>query len=169
MVTSILVLLMTPELVPFCGGLVNRRHTNNMLLTVLMMRGSAAILWITVGHSLSSSGDHWGMVGNLNNTSMIRVPIDVITRTDIPISDYAMSMTVFAITIPVIFCGPAIGHRRSNFLIMPTICWSIFVYYLLAYMVWALHGPSARPGTVDFADGLAAHVNVGITASIFPA
>ena len=73
MTASILVLLMTPGLAFFYGGLVNRRHANNMLLTVFMMCGLAVILWITVGYSLSFSGNHWGIVGNLNNILMILI------------------------------------------------------------------------------------------------
>lgn len=169
MIASILVLLMTPGLAFFYGGLVNRRHANNMLLTVFMMCGLAVILWITVGYSLSFSGNHWGIVGNLNNILMIHVPIDAITKTGIPIGDYAMFMMMFAIITPAIFCGSVVGHGRFNFLVMFTICWSIFVYYPLVHMVWAPHGLLARLGAVDFAGGLVVHVNAGITALILSA
>ncbi|MFR0576637.1 hypothetical protein ACLUW3_06540 [Limosilactobacillus reuteri subsp. suis] len=83
MIASILVLLIIPGLASFYGGLVNRRHANNMLLTVFMMCGLAVILWITVGYSLSFSGNHWGIIGNLNNILMIHVPIDAITKTGV--------------------------------------------------------------------------------------
>lgn len=126
MTASILVLLMTPGLAFFYGGLVNRRHANNMLLTVFMMCGLAVILWITVGYSLSFSGNHWGIVGNLNNILMIHVPIDAITKTGIPIGDYAMFMMMFAIITPAIFCGSVVGHGRFIFLVNFNHLWCIF-------------------------------------------
>lgn len=103
MIASILVLLMTPGLAFFYGGLVNRRHANNMLLTVFMMCGLAVIFWIVVGYSLSFSGNHWRIVGNLRNFLMINVPIDAVTKTGIPVGDYTMFMMMFAIITPAIF------------------------------------------------------------------
>ena len=116
MIASILVLLMTPGLAFFYGGLVNRRHANNMLLTVFMMCGLAVILWITVGYSLSFSGNHWGIVGNLNNILMIHVPIDAITKTGIPIGDYAMFMMMFAIITPAISLSNTAPSGKPLFL-----------------------------------------------------
>lgn len=166
MIASILVLLMTPGLAFFYGGLVNRRHANNMLLTVFMMCGLAVILWIVLGYSLSFSGNHWGIIGNLKNILMIHVPIDAVTKTGIPIGDYTMFMMMFAIITPAIFCGSVVGHGRFNFLVIFTVCWSILVYYPLVHMVWAPHGLLASLGAVDFAGGLVVHVNAGITALI---
>lgn len=169
MIASILVLLMTPGLAFFYGGLVNRRHANNMLLTVFMMCGLAVIFWIVVGYSLSFSGNHWGIVGNLRNFLMINVPIDAVTKTGIPVGDYTMFMMMFAIITPAIFCGSVFGHGRFNFLVIFTICWSILVYYPLVHMVWAPQGLLAKLGAVDFAGGLVVHVNSGITALILSA
>ncbi|MGN1283415.1 MAG: ammonium transporter, partial [Limosilactobacillus sp.] len=166
MIASILVLLMTPGLAFFYGGLVNRRHADNMLLTVFMMCGLAVILWIVLGYSLSFSGNHWGIIGNLKNILMVHVPIDAVTKTGIPIGDYTMFMMMFAIITPAIFCGSVVGHGRFNFLVIFTICWSILVYYPLVHMVWAPHGLLASLGAVDFAGGLVVHVNAGITALI---
>ena len=111
MIASILVLLMTPGLAFFYGGLVNRRHANNMLLTVFMMCGLAVILWIAVGYTLSFSGNYWGIIGNLRQILMINVPIDAVTKTGIPIGDYTIFMMMFAIITPAIFCGSVVGHR----------------------------------------------------------
>ena len=166
MIASILVLLMTPGLAFFYGGLVNRRHANNMLLTVFMMCGLAVILWIAVGYTLSFSGNYWGIIGNLRQILMINVPIDAVTKTGIPIGDYTIFMMMFAIITPAIFCGSVVGHGRFNFLVIFTICWAIFVYYPLVHMVWAPHGFLASLGAVDFAGGLVVHVNAGITALI---
>lgn len=169
MMASILVLLMTPGLAFFYGGLINRRHANNMLLTVFMMCGLAVILWIFVGYSLSFSGNHWGIVGNLHDILMIHVPVNTAIKTGIPVADYAMFMMMFAIITPAIFCGSIVGHGRFNFLVIFTICWSILVYYPLVHMVWTPHGLLARLGAVDFAGGLVVHVNAGITALILSA
>ncbi|MCH9394685.1 ammonium transporter [Limosilactobacillus reuteri] len=110
-------------------------------------------------------GNSW----KFNDILMIHVPIDAITKPGIPIGDYAMFMMMFAIITPAIFCGSVVGHGRFNFLVMFTICWSIFVYYPLVHMVWAPHGLLARLGAVDFAGGLVVHVNAGITALILSA
>lgn len=169
MIASILVLLMTPGLAFFYGGLVNQRHANNMLLTIFMMCGLAVILWVTLGYSLSFSGNHWGIIGNLHSILLMNVPIDAVTKTGIPVGDYTMFMMMFAIITPAIFCGSVVGHGRFNFLVIFTICWSIFVYYPLVHMVWAPQGLLAKLGAIDFAGGLVVHVNSGITALVLSA
>lgn len=169
MIASILVLMMTPGLAFFYGGLVNNRHANNMLLTVFMMCGLAVLLWIAVGYSLSFSGNHFGVFGNLREVLMARVPIDAVTKDGISVGVYAMFMMMFAIITPALFCGSVVGHGRFTFLVFFTICWSILVYYPLVHMVWAPHGLLADLGAVDFAGGLVVHVNAGITALILSA
>lgn len=169
MIASILVLLMTPGLAFFYGGLVNNRHANNMLLTVFMMCGLAVLLWIAVGYSLSFSGNYYGIIGNLRDILMMRVPIDAVTKDGISVGIHAMFMMMFAIITPALFAGSVVGHGRFNFLVFFTVCWSILVYYPLVHMVWAPHGLLAQLGAVDFAGGLVVHVNAGITALILSA
>lgn len=169
MIASILVLMMTPGLAFFYGGLVNNRHANNMLLTVFMMCGLAVLLWIAVGYSISFSGDHFGVFGNLHEFLMARVPIDAVTKDGISVGVYSMFMMMFAIITPALFCGSVVGHGRFTFLVLFTVCWSILVYYPLVHMVWAPHGLLAELGAVDFAGGLVVHVNAGITALILSA
>lgn len=169
MIASILVLLMTPGLAFFYGGLVNNRHANNMLLTVFMMCGLAVLMWIAVGYSLSFSGNHFGIFGNLHDVLMMRVPIDAVTKDGISVGIYAMFMMMFAVITPALFCGSVVGHGRFTFLVFFTVCWTILVYYPLVHMVWAPHGLLAQLGAVDFAGGLVVHVNAGITALILSA
>lgn len=169
MVASILVLMMTPGLALFYGGLINRRHANNMLLTVFMMCGLAVLLWIGIGYSLSFSGDHFGVIGNLHDFLMARVSVDAITKNGITTGTYSLFMMMFAIITPALFCGSVVGHGRFGFLVIFTIAWSILVYYPLVHMVWTPNGLLARLGAVDFAGGLVVHVNAGITALILSA
>lgn len=169
MVASIQVLLMTPGLAFFYGGLVNHHHANNMLLTVFMMCGLAVLLWVGCGYSLSFSGDHFGIIGGFHDVLMFKVPIDDLTKDGITTGAYSMFMMMFAIITPALFAGSIVGHGRFNFLVAFTIVWSILVYYPLVHMVWSSHGLLHQLGAVDFAGGLVVHVNAGITALILSA
>ncbi|AQW21039.1 ammonia permease [Lentilactobacillus curieae] len=167
--SSILVLFMTPGLAFFYGGLVSKRNVVNTMLSVFIMTGVAILLWIIVGYSLSFSGDHFGFIGDLNHFFMHGFKADSLTATKIPESIYSLFQMMFAIITPALFVGAVVGRIKFNFLLVFLIVWSILVYYPMVHMVWSTGGILAKLGTLDFAGGTVVHINAGVTAFVLSA
>lgn len=164
--SSILVLFMTPGLAFFYGGLVSKRNVVNTMLSVYVMTGVAIMLWIIVGYSLSFEGDFGGVIGNVSHFFMNGVDLNKLTSTKIPTGLYAIFQMMFAIITPALFVGAVVGRIRFKFLLVFLVCWSVLVYYPMVHLVWSANGLLARLGTVDFAGGTVVHINAGITAFV---
>lgn len=166
--SSILVLFMTPGLAFFYGGLVSKRNVVNTMLSVFMICGLAILLWLAFGYSLSFSGDLGGFVGNLKATWLHGVDLTALTATKIPNGLYLIFQMMFAIITPALFVGAVVGRIRFKFLLTFIIFWSLLIYYPMVHMVWD-NGLLAKLGVIDFAGGTVVHINAGITALVLSA
>jgi len=166
--SSILVLFMTPGLAFFYGGLVSKRNVVNTLLSVFMICGLAVLLWIFVGYSLSFSGNFAGVVGDLKAVWLHGLNLVALTPTKIPNSLYMIFQMMFAIITPALFVGAVVGRIRFKFLLAFIACWSVLIYYPMVHMVWD-NGFLAHLGVIDFAGGTVVHINAGITALVLSA
>lgn len=167
--SSILVLFMTPGLAFFYGGLVSKRNVVNTMLSVFVMTGVAIILWILIGYSLSFVGDHGGVFGSLSHPFMSHLNLNALTSTRIPTGLYSLFQMMFAIITPALFVGAVVGRIRFKFLLIFLVAWSILVYYPMVHLVWSPSGLLAKLGTVDFAGGTVVHINAGVTAFVLSA
>lgn len=163
--SSILVLFMTPGLAFFYGGLVSKRNVVNTMLSVFMICGLAILLWVLFGYSLSFSGDVAGVVGNLKATWLHGINLTALTPTKIPNGLYLIFQMMFAIITPALFVGAVVGRIRFKFLLAFIVFWSLLIYYPMVHMVWD-NGLLAKLGVIDFAGGTVVHINAGITALI---
>ncbi|MFD1420551.1 ammonium transporter [Lactiplantibacillus songbeiensis] len=166
--SSILVLFMTPGLAFFYGGLVSKRNVVNTMLSVFMICGLAILLWLLVGYSLSFSGNFAGVVGDLKAVWLHGVDLTALTPTKIPNGLYMIFQMMFAIITPALFVGAVVGRIRFKFLLAFIACWSILIYYPMVHMVWD-NGLLAHLGVLDFAGGTVVHINAGITALVLSA
>lgn len=167
--SSILVLFMTPGLAFFYGGLVSKRNVVNTMLSVFIMTGVAIILWILIGYSLSFVGDYGGVFGSFAHPFMRGLNLNTLTSTHIPTSLYSLFQMMFAIITPALFVGAVVGRIRFKFLLSFLVVWSIFIYYPMVHMVWSPSGILAKLGTLDFAGGTVVHINAGVTAFVLSA
>lgn len=166
--SSILVLFMTPGLAFFYGGLVSKRNVVNTMLSVFMICGLAILLWLLVGYSLSFSGNFAGVVGDFKAVWLHGVDLTALTPTKIPNGLYMIFQMMFAIITPALFVGAVVGRIRFKFLLAFIACWSILIYYPMVHMVWD-NGLLAHLGVLDFAGGTVVHINAGITALVLSA
>lgn len=166
--SSILVLFMTPGLAFFYGGLVSKRNVVNTMLSVFMICGLAILLWVLVGYSLSFSGNLGGIVGNLKAVWLHGVNLAALTPTKIPTGLYLIFQMMFAIITPALFVGAVVGRIRFKFLLSFIVFWSLLIYYPMVHMVWD-SGILAKLGVIDFAGGTVVHINAGITALVLSA
>lgn len=165
-ISSILVLFMTPGLAFFYGGLVSQRNVVNTMLSVFFICGLAIVLWIVAGYSLSFSGNEVGVIGNLKHFFLNGLNLTHLTATKIPIELYSLFQMMFAIITPALFVGAIVGRMRFSFLFWFIILWSLLIYYPMVHMVWSPSGLLAKIGTLDFAGGTVVHINAGVTALV---
>ncbi len=113
--SSILVLFMTPGLAFFYGGLVSKRNVVNTMLSVFVMTGVAIVLWIVIGYSLSFSGNIGGVVGNVTHFFMNGIDLTSLTATKIPTGIFAVFEMMFAIITPAYSLVPLSVELSSTF------------------------------------------------------
>ncbi|EJO03230.1 ammonium transporter [Oenococcus oeni] len=163
--SSVLVLFMTPGLAFFYGGLGSKKNVVNTMMSVFVMCGLAVVLWVICGYSLSFVGDFGGVFGSLSALLLHGVKLTALTSTKIPTSLYLIFQMMFAVITPALFVGAVVGRIRFKFLLLFTVFWSIFIYYPLVHMVWA-NGFLAKMGVIDFAGGTVVHIDAGVTALV---
>ena len=164
--SSALVLLMTPGLAFFYGGLVKRKNAINTIISSVFIMGLGSILWVLIGYSLSFSGDVGGMIGNfqwfgLNGVDVAPGPF----APSIPNLSFAIFQMMFAIITPALITGAIAERMRFSSLFIFIGIWSIVVYYPLAHMVWG-GGFLQKIGAVDFAGGNVVHISSGVSALV---
>ncbi|USS85749.1 ammonium transporter [Fructilactobacillus myrtifloralis] len=163
---SILVLLMTPGLAFFYGGMVPRRDINNTLMAVFIMCCVPVLLWVVCGYSLSFSGNNWNLIGNLHNFFLHNVKLNAgapTTGGSITNIAFLIFQMMFAVITPALFVGAVVERINFRFLLLFVVLWSLFVYYPLVHIVWG-GGFLQSLGVLDFAGGLVVHINAGVTA-----
>ncbi len=167
LVSSALVLLMTPGLAFFYGGLVKRKNVLNTMMSCVIMVGVGSILWVLIGYSLSFSGDIGGVIGDLkwvalNGVSSTSAGPWLPTVPNLCITIFQM---MFAIITPALITGAVVERIRFSSLVVFLIVWSVIVYYPLAHMVWG-GGFLADIGSIDFAGGNVVHISSGVSALV---
>jgi Amt family ammonium transporter len=166
LICSALVLLMTPGLAFFYGGMVRRKNVLNTLMSSFFICGLASIMWVLVGYSLSFGDDIGGIVGGLNFALFNGVGGDPSALAPtIPHELFAAFQMMFAIITPALITGSVVGRMKFSALFIFIAAWSLFVYYPLAHMVWG-GGIIGSLGAVDFAGGDVVHISSGVSGLV---
>lgn len=163
--SSALVLIMTPGLAFFYGGLVKRKNVVNTIMMSAILMGLASVLWVLIGFSLSFSGDLGGIIGNLKWFGM---NFNTLTDTTYAYPNtlmFAIFQMMFAIITPALITGAVAERMKFSSLVIFVTIWSIIVYYPLAHLVWG-GGFLYTIGAVDFAGGNVVHISSGVSALV---
>jgi len=164
LVSAALVLLMTPALAFFYGGLVRRKNVINTMMMSIVMMAVCGIMWMLFGYSLSFSGDNGGIIGGLSNVFLSGLPEISEYADTLPSYAYVGFQMMFAILTPALLTGSVAGRMRFKALFFFIILWSLVVYYPLAHMVWGHGGLLGEGlGSVDFAGGNVVHISSGLS------
>ena len=168
LICSALVLLMTPALAFFYGGLVRRKNVLNTMMSSYVIVGISSIMWVVLGYSLSFGQDIGGIVGNLNFFGMNGVGWEPNAdyAANIPHLAFAIFQMMFAIITPALITGAVAERMRFPALMVFTPLWLLIVYYPLAHMMWGKGGLLSAIGAVDFAGGNVVHISSGISALV---
>lgn len=166
-ICSALVLLMTPGLAFFYGGMVRRKNVVNTMMTSIFVIGIATVMWVLFGYSLAFGVDHLGIIGDLSHLGLVGLTGKVGEyASTIPDLGFAMFQMMFAIITPALITGAVAGRMKFKALFLFIIFWSTLVYYPMAHMVWGIGGFLAKIGSVDFAGGNVVHISSGVSALV---
>ena len=137
LICAALVLLMTPGLAFFYGGMVRRKNVVNTMMTSIFVIGIAMVMWVLFGYSLAFGNDHFGIIGDLSFLGLNGIGLQPGSYADsIPSLEYAAFQMMFAIITPALITGAVAGRMKFKALFIFIIAWSTIVYYPMAHMVW---------------------------------
>jgi Amt family ammonium transporter len=166
LVSAALVMLMTPGLAFFYGGLVREKNVLGTIMHSLVVIAIVSLLWVIVGYSLAFGPDHGGVIGGLDWAFLRRVgaaPNPAYSST-IPQQAFMVFQMMFAIITPALITGALAERARFSTFVVFMAAWSLLVYAPIAHWVWAPGGWLRNLGALDFAGGTVVHVNAGIAA-----
>ena len=166
-VASAFVLLMTPGLAFFYGGMVDRKNVISTMLQSFVALGVISVVWVVVGFSLCFGDSLGGIIGNpltfLNFRNVGASPHPEIGG-GLPFLLFALFQLKFAIITPALFTGSMAGRIRFRSYILFMVLFTLFIYAPLAHMTWHPDGLLMNLGVLDFAGGTVVHMSAGFAA-----
>ena len=166
LISSALVMLMTPGLALFYGGMVRRKNLLSTMMMSFACLGLVGLLWVLYGYSLAFGTDHAGIIGGFNFLGLKNVgqaPSPVYATT-VPHLAFMIFQAMFAIITVALFTGAIVERIKFSALCVFSALWLTLVYSPVAHWVWGSGGWLAKFGVLDFAGGSVVHLNAGISA-----
>ncbi len=161
-----LVMLMTPGLAFFYGGLASKRNILGIMMQTFASLGITTVLWIAFGYSLCFSGGEGAVIGNFDWSFLHGIPFSNAFKGaggQYPTFIFVAYQMMFAIITPALITGAFVNRVTFKAYLWFLVVWQIFVYYPFVHMVWG-GGLLASWGVVDFAGGLVVHATAGFAA-----
>ena len=166
LVCTALVMLMTPGLALFYGGMVRRKNVLSTILQSFIALGVISVQWVVYGYSLAFGPDVRHFIGNLDWSFLNTVGLT-------PNPDYAATVPhqafmafqlMFAVITPALITGAFAERFKFGAYVLLLLLWSTFVYDPIAHWVWGVGGWIHNLGALDFAGGLVVHLSSGVAA-----
>ena len=160
LMSTALVLLMTPALAFFYGGLVRSKNALNTMMMSFISLGFVGVLWALLGYSLAfTTGNDW--IGDMSNAFLNGVGLEA--KGTIPHALFMAFQGTFAIITAALISGAIVERMRFSAYVVFISLWAIVVYSPIAHWVWG-GGWLAKMGALDFAGGTVVHVNAAVAA-----
>ncbi len=165
-ISTLLVLIMTPALAFFYGGLVRRKNTINTIMMSMVCLAIFTVQWFVFGYSLSFGPDVGGVIGNLDWAFFKGVGMQANPdySETVPHILYAMFQMAFAILTPAIVSGGIVERTRFPAYCLFILLWGTLVYDPMCHMVWGVGGFIKEMGGLDYAGGTVIHITSGFSA-----
>ena len=164
LIATSLVMLMTPGLAFFYGGLVGRKNVLTIMIQSFVSMGLTTVVWYAVGYSLSFSGNPGGVIGNLDNAFLRGIDVNsVFAGAQIPVFVFVAYQMMFAIITPALITGAFANRVRFNAYLIFLVAWLLLVYFPMVHMIWG-GGLLQKWGVLDFAGGIVVHNIAGMAA-----
>ncbi|MEU8351129.1 ammonium transporter [Streptomyces sp. NPDC048845] len=167
LISAALVMLMTPGLAFFYGGMVRVKSALNMLMMSFISLGIVSVLWVLYGYSLAFGDDiGGGLLGNLDHVGLSGIDFETLTGGDegIPVFAFACFQLMFAVLTPALMSGALADRVKFTGWALFISLWVTVVYFPVAHWVWQADGWLFKLEVIDFAGGTAVHINAGIGA-----
>ncbi|HNI58056.1 MAG TPA: ammonium transporter, partial [Elusimicrobiota bacterium] len=166
LISAALVLMMTPALAFFYGGLVRRKNMLSILMQCYMLMGLITVEWVLVGYTLSFGPDHHGLIGGLDWFGLCGVGLapNADYAATIPHQAFMVYQCMFAIITPGLILGAFAERMKFSAFCVFSLLWALVVYNPVAHWVWGVGGFLRQMGALDFAGGAVVHVNAGMAA-----
>ncbi len=162
--STALVLLMTPGLAFFYGGLVRGKNVLNTMMMSVIAMGVVAIQWALFGYSLSFA-EGSSFIGGLGFIGLQNVGAAPVEGMTIPHYAFMAFQMMFAVITPALISGAVVERMKFKAYVFFILAWAIFVYDPLCHWVWG-GGWIADLGALDFAGGTVVHVSAGVSALV---
>jgi len=166
LVSAALVMLMTPGLASFYGGMVRRKNVLSTMMMSFALLGLIAILWVLYGYSLGFGPNLGGIIGRLDWIGLRGVgqdPSDTYATT-VPHLAFMIFQAMFAIIAVALWSGGVVERMKFSGFLVLSVLWFTVVYCPVAHWVWGSGGWLTKLGALDFAGGTAVHLNAGMSA-----
>lgn len=166
LISSALVLLMTPGLALFYGGMVRRKNLLSTMTMSFVCLGLIGLLWVLFGYSFSFGDDKGGFIGGFNFLGLINVGMEPsgTYASTVPHLAFMIFQGMFAIITVALITGAVVERIKFGALLLFSALWMTLVYAPVCHWVWSSGGWLARLGVLDFAGGAVVHINAGISA-----
>jgi Amt family ammonium transporter len=164
LVSAALVLLMTPGLALFYGGMVRRK---NVLATLMYSHFALALVtvqWVVFGYSLTFGPTHGGLIGGFDFVLLKGMLSGL--KGSVPALAFMAFQMKFAIITPALISGAFVERMKFGAYVLFTLLWSTLVYDPVAHWVWSDGGWMAKLGVLDFAGGTVVHWTAGVSALV---
>ncbi len=165
LIAASLVMLMTPGLAFFYGGLVGRKNVLAIMMQSFVSLAIVDVIWFTVGYSLAFSGGEGGVYGDLNNAFLMGIgpTTPYAGNPNIPVYAFLVYQMMFAIITPALITGAFTNRVTFKAYLIFLVAWLMLVYIPFVHMVWG-GGLLAKWGVLDFAGGIVVHAIAGMAA-----
>jgi Amt family ammonium transporter len=169
LIATALVMMMTPALAFFYGGMVRKKNLLSTINLSFITVGLISLQWVLLGYSLAFGKSQGGLIGGLNFLGLSGVGAE-------PNADYAPTIPhlafsayqmMFAIITPALITGAFVERVRFKAFLVFTVLWATFVYDPVAHWVWGVGGVLRSLGALDFAGGTVVHITAGFSALAF--
>lgn len=166
LISAALVMIMTPGLALFYGGMVRNKNVLGTIMQSFIILGIITVEWVLWGYTMSFGPDHGSLIGGLDWFGLKGVGME-------PSPDYGSSIPhlafmifecMFAVITPALITGAFAERVKFKAFLLFTVLWATLVYNPLAHWVWGVGGWMGRMGALDFAGGTVVHINSGISA-----
>ncbi len=166
LISSALVMLMTPGVALFYGGMVRRKNVLSTIMMSFVCLGLVGILWVLYGYSLSFGSDNGGFIGGLDFIGLSGVgqePSSIYAST-VPHLAFMIFQAMFAIITIALITGAVVERIKFSALLIFSTLWLTVVYCPITHWVWGDGGWLGSLGVLDFAGGAVVHINAGVSA-----
>ena len=168
LISSALVMLMTPGVAFFYGGMVRRKNLLSTIMMSFVCLALVGLIWVIYGYSLAFGNDTAGIIGGLNYLGLSGVGLEASDTyaTTVPHLAFIIFQAMFAIITVALFTGAVVERIKFSSLLVISVLWVTLVYCPVAHWVWGDGGWLYNLGALDFAGGTVVHINAGIAALV---